>query len=129
MEIIPNEEEVAIDAIPLAVKSPRIFDWKIHKEGKKSYYQIERADGKTKMYMVFSKTLESFDREDLEDLYKLGRIVGILSLLDAIRITAAHVCVNIAQMELVLLKKFIEKYTQCLEVKTVGKKVNATSRS
>nr|GEX27640.1 hypothetical protein [Tanacetum cinerariifolium] len=26
MEIIPNEEEVAIDAIPLAVKSPRIID-------------------------------------------------------------------------------------------------------
>nr|GEV63340.1 putative ribonuclease H-like domain-containing protein [Tanacetum cinerariifolium] len=26
MEIIPNEEEVAIDAIPLAVKSPRIVD-------------------------------------------------------------------------------------------------------
>nr|GEY63000.1 hypothetical protein [Tanacetum cinerariifolium] len=35
-----NEEEVAIDAIPLAVKSLRIVNWKIHKEGKKSYYQI-----------------------------------------------------------------------------------------
>nr|GEW52926.1 hypothetical protein [Tanacetum cinerariifolium] len=40
IEIIPDEEEVAIDAIPLAVKSSRIVDWKIHKEGKKSYYQI-----------------------------------------------------------------------------------------
>nr|GEV82188.1 hypothetical protein [Tanacetum cinerariifolium] len=38
METIPDEEEVAIDAIPLAVKSPRIVDWKIYKEGKKSYY-------------------------------------------------------------------------------------------
>nr|GFA59326.1 hypothetical protein [Tanacetum cinerariifolium] len=47
MEIIPNKEEVAIDAIPLAVKSPRIVHWKIHKEGKKSYYQIVRADGKS----------------------------------------------------------------------------------
>ncbi|GKB01312.1 hypothetical protein Tco_0829356 [Tanacetum coccineum] len=45
MEIIPDEEEVTIDAIPLAVKSPRIVDWKIHKEGKKSYYQIIKADG------------------------------------------------------------------------------------
>nr|GEU56998.1 hypothetical protein [Tanacetum cinerariifolium] len=71
MEIIPNEEKVAIDAIPLAVKSPKIVDWKIYKEGKKSYYQIIKADGKTKMYMVFSKMLESFEREDLEDLYKL----------------------------------------------------------
>ncbi|GKD36595.1 hypothetical protein Tco_1252104 [Tanacetum coccineum] len=40
MEIIPNEEEVAIDAIPLAVKSP-------------------------------ITCLKSFDREDLETLYKL----------------------------------------------------------
>ncbi|GKB97460.1 putative ribonuclease H-like domain-containing protein, partial [Tanacetum coccineum] len=36
MEIIQDEEEVAIDAIPLAVKSPSIVDWKIHKEGKKA---------------------------------------------------------------------------------------------
>ncbi|GJT16826.1 hypothetical protein Tco_0875532 [Tanacetum coccineum] len=43
MEVIPDEEEVALDAIPLAVKSPSIVDWKIHKEGKKSYYQIMQA--------------------------------------------------------------------------------------
>nr|GEZ33576.1 hypothetical protein [Tanacetum cinerariifolium] len=39
MEIIPNkeeEEEGAIDVILLAVKSPRIVDSKIHKEGKKA---------------------------------------------------------------------------------------------
>ncbi|GJS37385.1 hypothetical protein Tco_0535767 [Tanacetum coccineum] len=53
LEIIPDEEEVTIDAIPLAVKSPRIVDWKIHKEGKKSYYQIIRANGKSQMYMIF----------------------------------------------------------------------------
>ncbi|GJR04784.1 hypothetical protein Tco_0527768 [Tanacetum coccineum] len=71
MEIIPDEEEVAIDAIPLAVKSPSIVDWKIHKEGRKSYYQITRADGKSQMYMIFSHMLKSFDMEDLETLYKL----------------------------------------------------------
>ncbi|GJZ78715.1 hypothetical protein Tco_0643552 [Tanacetum coccineum] len=38
MEVMPDEEEVALDAIPLAVNSPSIVDWKIHKEGKKSYY-------------------------------------------------------------------------------------------
>ncbi|GJU69484.1 hypothetical protein Tco_1255743 [Tanacetum coccineum] len=52
MKIVPDEREVAIDAIPLAVKSPSIVDWKIHTEGKKSYYQIIRADGKSQMYMV-----------------------------------------------------------------------------
>ncbi|GKC41925.1 hypothetical protein Tco_1059647 [Tanacetum coccineum] len=71
MEVIPDEEEVAIDVLPLATKSPKIFNWKIHKEGKKSYYQIVRADGKSQMYMILSQMLKSFDREDLEDLYKL----------------------------------------------------------
>nr|GEW34171.1 hypothetical protein [Tanacetum cinerariifolium] len=71
METIPDEEEVTIDAIPLVVKSPRIVDWKIHKEGNKSYYKIVRANGKSQMYMIFSQMLKSFNREDLEDLYKL----------------------------------------------------------
>ncbi|GJT83813.1 hypothetical protein Tco_1058155 [Tanacetum coccineum] len=70
VEIITDEEEVTIDAIPLTVKSPRIVDYKIHKKGKKSYYQIIRADGKSQMYRVFSQMLKSFDREDLKDLYK-----------------------------------------------------------
>ncbi|GKF71449.1 hypothetical protein Tco_0207563, partial [Tanacetum coccineum] len=39
IEVIPDEEEVAIDDVPLAIKSPSIVGWKIHKEGKKSYYQ------------------------------------------------------------------------------------------
>ncbi|GKF22892.1 hypothetical protein Tco_0075214, partial [Tanacetum coccineum] len=48
-----------------------IIDWKIHKEGKISYYQIIRADGSLKMYRIFSQMLKSFNRKDLEDLYKL----------------------------------------------------------
>ncbi|GJR96098.1 hypothetical protein Tco_0268272 [Tanacetum coccineum] len=72
MEIIPDEE-VAIYAIPLAVKSPSIFDWKIHKKGRKSYYQIIRADAKSQMYMIFSHMLKSFDKEDLETFYKLEK--------------------------------------------------------
>ncbi|GKA06602.1 hypothetical protein Tco_0685826 [Tanacetum coccineum] len=70
IEVVPDNEEVAIDAIPLASKPPSIVDWKIHKEGKKSYYQIIRADGSSKMYLVFSHMLKSFDREDLKTLYK-----------------------------------------------------------
>ncbi|GJR59330.1 hypothetical protein Tco_1501492 [Tanacetum coccineum] len=54
MEVIPDEEEVTIDVVPLATKSTKIVDWKIHKEGKKSYYQIVRVDGKSQMYMIFS---------------------------------------------------------------------------
>nr|GEY70080.1 hypothetical protein [Tanacetum cinerariifolium] len=68
MEIILNEEEVVIDAIPFVVKFPKIVDWKIHKEGKKRYYQIIRADGNSKMYMVFNRMLKEFDKKDLEDM-------------------------------------------------------------
>ncbi|GKE61468.1 hypothetical protein Tco_1511835 [Tanacetum coccineum] len=68
IEVIPDKEEVAIDAIPLATKPPSIVDYKIHKEGKKTYYQIIRVDGSSKMYSVFSHMLKSFDREDLETL-------------------------------------------------------------
>ncbi|GJZ91218.1 hypothetical protein Tco_0663145 [Tanacetum coccineum] len=48
MKIVPDEEEVAVDAIPLATKPPSIVDWKIVKEGKISYYQIIRADRSSK---------------------------------------------------------------------------------
>ncbi|GJV82308.1 hypothetical protein Tco_1522206, partial [Tanacetum coccineum] len=68
MEVIPDKKEVVIDFVPLAIKSPSIVSWKIHKEGKKSYYQIMRADGKSQMYRIFSHMLKSFIREDLEDL-------------------------------------------------------------
>ncbi|GJZ47565.1 hypothetical protein Tco_0601397 [Tanacetum coccineum] len=71
LEIILDEEEVIIDAIPLAIKSPSIIGWKINKEGRKSYYQIMRANGKSQTYMIFSQMLKSFNRQDLEDLYKL----------------------------------------------------------
>ncbi|GKB36250.1 hypothetical protein Tco_0881192 [Tanacetum coccineum] len=71
IEVILDEEEVTIDAIPLATKPLSIVDWKIHKEVKKIYYQIIRADGSSKMYLVFSQLFKSFDREDLETLWKL----------------------------------------------------------
>nr|GEZ96018.1 hypothetical protein [Tanacetum cinerariifolium] len=71
MKIIPDKEKVATDVILLAVMSLGIVDWKIHKEGKKSYYQIIRAYEKSQMYMFFSQMLKRFDKEELEDLYKL----------------------------------------------------------
>ncbi|GJY85820.1 hypothetical protein Tco_0499846 [Tanacetum coccineum] len=48
MKIVPDKEEVAVDAIPLATKPPSIVDWKIVKEGKINYFQIIRADGSSK---------------------------------------------------------------------------------
>ncbi|GJS69946.1 hypothetical protein Tco_0702787 [Tanacetum coccineum] len=71
MKFVPDEEEVAIDAIPLATKPPSIVDYKIIKEGKISYFKIIRADGSSKRYSAFIQMLRSFDMEDLETLWKL----------------------------------------------------------
>ncbi|GJS62676.1 hypothetical protein Tco_0657460 [Tanacetum coccineum] len=70
MEIV-SDDEVAIDAIPLATKPPIIVDWKIIKEGKMGYFQIIRADGSSKRYSSMIKMLQNIDREDLETLWKL----------------------------------------------------------
>nr|GFD00092.1 hypothetical protein [Tanacetum cinerariifolium] len=46
LEIIPDDgNDVTIDVIPLSSMSQTIVDYKIYKEGKKSYIQIFRADG------------------------------------------------------------------------------------
>ncbi|GJY30386.1 hypothetical protein Tco_0413881 [Tanacetum coccineum] len=68
MEVILDEEEVTVDAIPLATKPPRFVDWKIIKEGNIGYYQIIRAGGNLKRYSSMIQMLKSFNREDLETL-------------------------------------------------------------
>ncbi|GKB13911.1 hypothetical protein Tco_0847834 [Tanacetum coccineum] len=72
LEIIPNDgDDLTIDATPLSTKSPTIVDYKIYKEGKKSYFQIIRADGNSQMYLTFGKMLKNFNREDLEVLWSI----------------------------------------------------------
>ncbi|GKB31056.1 hypothetical protein Tco_0870457 [Tanacetum coccineum] len=70
MEIVPDDE-VEIDAIPLATKPLIIVDWKIIKEGKMRYFQIIRADGSSKRYPSMIQILQNIDREDLKTLWKL----------------------------------------------------------
>nr|GEV21705.1 hypothetical protein [Tanacetum cinerariifolium] len=64
--ILDDGDDVIIDATPLSSKSPTIIDYKIYKEGRKSYFQIFRADGNSQMYLTFSKMHKNFNREDLE---------------------------------------------------------------
>nr|GEZ18907.1 putative ribonuclease H-like domain-containing protein [Tanacetum cinerariifolium] len=69
LEIFPNDEDdVTIDATPLSSMSPTIIYYKIHKEWRKSYFQIIREDGSSQMHYTFSKMLKNFNREDLEVL-------------------------------------------------------------
>nr|GEU54962.1 hypothetical protein [Tanacetum cinerariifolium] len=45
LEIVPeDDDDVTIEVTPLSSKSPTIVDYKIYKEGKKSYFKIIRAD-------------------------------------------------------------------------------------
>ncbi|GKB77966.1 hypothetical protein Tco_0944861, partial [Tanacetum coccineum] len=57
-----DRDDVTINATPLSTKSPTIIGYKIYKEGKKSYFQIIRADGNSQMYLTFIKMLKNFDR-------------------------------------------------------------------
>nr|GEU57062.1 RNA-directed DNA polymerase, eukaryota, reverse transcriptase zinc-binding domain protein [Tanacetum cinerariifolium] len=70
MRIIP-EEDIAIEAMPLAIKPLVIIDYKIVKEGKISTYHITRADGSTRRYISMINLHENIDKEDLETLWKL----------------------------------------------------------
>ncbi|GJR57506.1 hypothetical protein Tco_1499668 [Tanacetum coccineum] len=45
MEIVQDDKEIEIDAIPLAANPPMIFEYKIVKEGHKGFYHLIRADG------------------------------------------------------------------------------------
>ncbi|GJX37137.1 retrovirus-related pol polyprotein from transposon TNT 1-94 [Tanacetum coccineum] len=70
MEIV-QDDEVEIDAIPLATKPPVIVEWKTIKEGKMGYFQLIRVDGSSKRYSSMIQMLQNIDREDLETLWKL----------------------------------------------------------
>ncbi|GKE92667.1 hypothetical protein Tco_1573762 [Tanacetum coccineum] len=71
MEIVLDEEEIAVDVIPLATKPPMIVKYKIVKEGRIGYFQIIRANRSSKRYSFMIQMLQSIDREDLETLWKL----------------------------------------------------------
>ncbi|GKA43374.1 putative ribonuclease H-like domain-containing protein [Tanacetum coccineum] len=124
IEVVPDEEEVAIDAIPLATKPSSIVDWKIVNEGKISLFQIIRANGSSKRYSSMIQMLRDFDREDLETLWKLvkakhgstrpeegyerGRIVRIKSFL---MLFGNYYC----KVEVKTAKMRMEQYLQCID--------------
>ncbi|GJV23286.1 putative ribonuclease H-like domain-containing protein [Tanacetum coccineum] len=68
--VIKKDEDIAIDAIPLATKLPVIIDYKLHKEGMMVHYQLIRADGSSTRYSSMIRMLQGIDREDLEALWR-----------------------------------------------------------
>ncbi|GKE43420.1 hypothetical protein Tco_1470704, partial [Tanacetum coccineum] len=70
LDMIPREE-FAEDVESLSTKYP-IMDWKTYTLTENfMYYQIFRGDGSSKNYKVLSEMLEDFDRQDVEELYRL----------------------------------------------------------
>ncbi|GJU89043.1 hypothetical protein Tco_1301466 [Tanacetum coccineum] len=66
LDIIPRE-----DVESLSTKYP-IMDWKTYTLTENfMYYQVFRGDGSSKNYKVLSEMLEDFDRQDVEELYRL----------------------------------------------------------
>ncbi|GJU92673.1 hypothetical protein Tco_1317429 [Tanacetum coccineum] len=70
MEIV-QDNEVEIDAIPLAIKPLMIIEYKIDKEGKMGYFKLISVNGSSKRYSSMIQMLQGIDREDLETLWKL----------------------------------------------------------
>ncbi|GJV84708.1 hypothetical protein Tco_1524606 [Tanacetum coccineum] len=71
MEVVQDDEEIAIDAIPLATKPLMIVEYKIVKEGQKGFYHLIRADGSSNRYSSMIMMLQNISRKDLETLWKL----------------------------------------------------------
>nr|GEU98355.1 retrovirus-related Pol polyprotein from transposon TNT 1-94 [Tanacetum cinerariifolium] len=77
-EVTVPEKEVKVkghkreEATPMTSRIP-IVDYKIHFERNKPYFKIIRADGNHLLFLSFSTLLKTFDREDLESLWKLVR--------------------------------------------------------
>ncbi|GJS83177.1 hypothetical protein Tco_0749718 [Tanacetum coccineum] len=67
-----KEESVeAMNPTPLDTKSYIVANWKIFQQGKRSIYQIIRANRADTVYMSFGAMLKDFIREDLIELYRL----------------------------------------------------------
>nr|GEU58780.1 hypothetical protein [Tanacetum cinerariifolium] len=67
LEIVPEDvDDVEIEATLLSSKSPTIVDYKIYREGKKSYFKT--SDENSQNYLTFRTMFKNFNREDLEVL-------------------------------------------------------------
>ncbi|GJV94087.1 hypothetical protein Tco_1541900 [Tanacetum coccineum] len=70
LDIIPREV-VPMEVESLSTKFP-VVNWKTCVLTENfMYYQIFRRDGSSKNYKILSEMLEDFDRQDVEELYRL----------------------------------------------------------
>ncbi|GKC13907.1 hypothetical protein Tco_1010689 [Tanacetum coccineum] len=65
-----TEEDVAIDAIPLATKPAPIVNFQIHRKGRNGYYEIMRADGSDKTYLLPEEGYERVLWGDIKTMFE-----------------------------------------------------------
>ncbi|GJW31393.1 hypothetical protein Tco_0051425 [Tanacetum coccineum] len=114
IEVIHDEEEVAVDAIPLATKPPSIMLKSFDREDLETLWKLVKANhGSTRPEEGYERVLWG----DLKTMFEhhvedTGRIVGIKRLLDDLEVTAAKVRVTAAKQNLVLFSFLNEKYAK-----------------
>nr|GEW81273.1 hypothetical protein [Tanacetum cinerariifolium] len=81
IEIVHDDgDEVLIEATPISSRSPTIIDYKIHKEGKKNYFKIIRADERLEeenMVLKELKSVHSIDNTDEPGWFKMNYFKGM----------------------------------------------------
>nr|GEU66761.1 hypothetical protein [Tanacetum cinerariifolium] len=71
LEVVANEDDdVFVEATPIGTKVP-VVNYEIVMINNKPRYKIFRADDTHQLYTSFITLLKNFDREDLEDLWKI----------------------------------------------------------
>nr|GFB78001.1 hypothetical protein [Tanacetum cinerariifolium] len=68
--VVDEDDDVLIEATPIGRKVP-IVNYEIVMINNKPRYKIFRADDTHQLYTSFITLLKNFDREDLEDLWKI----------------------------------------------------------
>nr|GEX32387.1 hypothetical protein [Tanacetum cinerariifolium] len=75
LEIVNDEDDdVFTEATPIGTKVP-VVNYEIVMINNKPRYKIFRADDTHQLYNSFITLLKNFDREDLEDLWKIMKTI------------------------------------------------------
>nr|GFD47626.1 hypothetical protein [Tanacetum cinerariifolium] len=71
LEVVDDEDDdMFIEATPIGRMVP-VVDYEIVMINNKHRYKIIKADGTHQLYISFITLLKNFDREDLEDLWRI----------------------------------------------------------
>nr|GEY11825.1 ribonuclease H-like domain-containing protein [Tanacetum cinerariifolium] len=68
--VVDEDDDVLIEATPIGIKVP-VVNYEIVMINNKPRYKIFRADNTHQLYNSFITLLKNFDRQDLEDLWKI----------------------------------------------------------